>query len=187
MTVYVDRCQIPGWGSFWIGIIDGQLGYLKLPPEHSQEALPETEVPGELEDFAAHWNLTLVVRRVGPAPEVWGQLRQYLGGTRQQFQLPLKLLGTDFQKQVWQALLAIPWGEARTYRDIAIALGNCRLARAVGQANGRNPVSIVVPCHRVVAKDGLGGYTGGLGLKQRLLQIEGTLKNIAVNGKGRAV
>lgn len=85
----------------------------------------------------------------------------------------LDLLGTDFQRQVWRALLDIPWGEVRTYGELAAALGRPGAGRAVGAANGRNPVAILVPCHRVVAAGGqLGGYSGGLGVKRELLAHE---------------
>ena len=85
----------------------------------------------------------------------------------------LDLLGTDFQRQVWRALLDIPWGEVRTYGELATALGRPGASRAVGAANGRNPVAILVPCHRVVAAGGqLGGYSGGLGVKRELLAHE---------------
>ena len=80
--------------------------------------------------------------------------------------------GTAFQREVWRALLGIPCGQTRTYRQIAEQIGRPRAARAVGQAVGANPLSIVVPCHRVVASDGLGGFGGGLALKRRLLQLE---------------
>ncbi len=85
----------------------------------------------------------------------------------------LDLQGTDFQRQVWRALLDIPWGEVRTYGELAAALGRPGAGRAVGAANGRNPVAILVPCHRVVAAGGqLGGYSGGLGVKRELLAHE---------------
>lgn len=174
--MYVDRYQIPGWGDFWAGIVDGELCYLKLPCEAKAVRLQsEKEVPPELEQFAQRWDLDLKMYPTEPMNAVWTQLTQYLDGNRRKFDLPLMLLGTDFQQMVWQGLLTIPWGEVRTYGDIARALGNPRLARAVGQANGRNPVSIIVPCHRIVAAGGLGGYAGGLDNKRRLLRLEGVL------------
>jgi O-6-methylguanine DNA methyltransferase len=102
------------------------------------------------------------------------QILEYLGGKRSAFELPLDLRGTPFQLRVWEALLAIPYGETRSYGDVARALGlPLRAARAVGTANGANPCAIVVPCHRVVAAGGkLGGYGGGLPLKRRLLALE---------------
>jgi O-6-methylguanine DNA methyltransferase len=101
------------------------------------------------------------------------QLLEYLAGKRTTFDVPLDLRGTPFQRAVWDALLAIPYGETRSYRDIAESLGRPRAVRAVGAANGANPLAIVVPCHRVIAADGsLGGYGGGLALKARLLAME---------------
>jgi O-6-methylguanine DNA methyltransferase len=101
------------------------------------------------------------------------QVVEYLAGKRTAFALPLDLRGTPFQLAVWQALLAIPYGATRTYREIARAVGRPRAVRAVGSANGANPLALVVPCHRVVASGGgLGGYGGGLALKRRLLAME---------------
>ncbi len=101
------------------------------------------------------------------------QLNQYFAGKRKVFDLPLNFQGTDFQKSVWHALLRIPFGETRTYRDIAIELGNSNATRAVGAANGRNPIAIVAPCHRVVGTDGsLTGFAGGLEAKATLLNLE---------------
>lgn len=103
-----------------------------------------------------------------------GQLLEYLGGQRKVFDLPLTPQGTPFQRRVWQALKAIPWGETRTYRDIALAVDSPRGFRAVGMANHHNPIPIFIPCHRVVGADGsLTGYAGGLELKQALLSLEG--------------
>ncbi|MBN1582409.1 MAG: methylated-DNA--[protein]-cysteine S-methyltransferase [Anaerolineae bacterium] len=104
------------------------------------------------------------------------QLGQYLAGDRREFDLPILLQGTGFQKRVWQQLLAIPFGQTSSYLDIAIAIGNPKAVRAVGAANGQNPISIIVPCHRVVGSDGsLVGYGGGLWRKEWLLRHEGSL------------
>jgi O-6-methylguanine DNA methyltransferase len=101
------------------------------------------------------------------------QILEYLAGERTEFDLPLDLRGTDFQRAVWRALQEIPFGERRSYREIAKAVGRPKAVRAVGSANGSNPVSLVVPCHRVINSDGkLGGYGGGLALKARLLAME---------------
>ncbi|TSD78440.1 methylated-DNA--[protein]-cysteine S-methyltransferase [Pseudomonas sp. KBS0710] len=101
------------------------------------------------------------------------QLREYFNGTRNQFDLELNFDGTDFQKQVWQALLTIPFGETRSYSQIARQIGNPKAVRAVGAANGRNPISIIAPCHRVIgASGGLTGFAGGLEAKQYLLALE---------------
>jgi len=101
------------------------------------------------------------------------EIKEYLSGKRQKFDIPLKLYGTDFQLSVWNALLTIPYGETRSYRDIAEQIGNPKACRAVGMANNRNPIAIIVPCHRVIGADGsLTGFGGGLGLKQQLLELE---------------
>ena len=104
------------------------------------------------------------------------QLEEYFDGRRREFTFPLDLRGTDFQLACWRALLVIPYGETRSYGDIARAVGRPKGFRAVGMANNRNPVAIVVPCHRVIASDGsLCGYGGGLETKRQLLELEGAL------------
>jgi len=105
------------------------------------------------------------------------QVNEYLNGKRRSFSIRLDLRGTVFQRRVWQALLQIPYGRTVTYRDVAAAVDNPRAVRAVGQANNKNPVAIIVPCHRVIGSDGsLVGYGGGLELKKRLLKLEGVVK-----------
>jgi methylated-DNA-[protein]-cysteine S-methyltransferase len=102
------------------------------------------------------------------------QLQEYFAGTRHQFDLELAFAGTEFQKKVWQALLTIPFGETRSYSQIAEQIGNPSAVRAVGAANGKNPISIVAPCHRVIGASGkLTGFAGGLEAKERLLTLEG--------------
>ena len=102
------------------------------------------------------------------------QLGQYFAGQRESFDLPLSVRGSEFQKQVWQALRQIPFGQAVSYGRLATTLGRPGAARAVGQANGANPIPIVVPCHRVIAGNGgLGGFSGGLAAKRWLLAHEG--------------
>jgi O-6-methylguanine DNA methyltransferase len=104
------------------------------------------------------------------------ELQEYFSGQRRVFDFPLDLRGTDFQIACWQALLAIPYSETRSYADIARAVGKPNAFRAAGMANNRNPIAIVVPCHRVIASDGtLCGYGGGLETKRRLLELEGAL------------
>lgn len=101
------------------------------------------------------------------------QLMDYFRGKLREFCVPLDLRGTRFQLDVWRVLLRIPYGETRSYAEIAEEIGNAKAVRAVGHANGSNPIAIIVPCHRVVASDGgLGGYGGGLELKRRLLALE---------------
>lgn len=113
---------------------------------------------------------TLVIK------EAFRQLSEYFSGKRKVFNLPLLLKGTDFQKQVWQALLKIPFGETRSYKQIAEAIGNPKAVRAVGMANNKNPLLIVVPCHRVIGANGkLVGYAVGLDKKEYLLRLEGSL------------
>ncbi|MFB8106326.1 MULTISPECIES: methylated-DNA--[protein]-cysteine S-methyltransferase [unclassified Streptomyces] len=108
-----------------------------------------------------------------PFPEVIRQLTAYFAGELTTFDVPLALHGTPFQRSVWAELLKIPYGETRTYGELAGELGKPGASRAVGLANGKNPVSIIVPCHRVIgASGGLTGYGGGLDRKQRLLAFE---------------
>ena len=105
--------------------------------------------------------------------EAHQQLSEYLKGERKSFDLPLRMMGTDFQQRVWNALLKIPYGETRSYKQIAEAIGNPKAVRAVGMANNRNPLLIVVPCHRVIGADGkLVGYGAGIEKKEFLLRLE---------------
>ncbi|AYO55324.1 methylated-DNA--[protein]-cysteine S-methyltransferase [Acinetobacter wuhouensis] len=105
--------------------------------------------------------------------ETQKQLNEYFAGQRQVFDLPLDFEGTEFQQKVWQALLTIPFGETRSYKQIAEQIGNVKAVRAVGAANGKNPISIIAPCHRVVGANGkLVGFAGGLENKDILLKIE---------------
>jgi methylated-DNA-[protein]-cysteine S-methyltransferase len=105
--------------------------------------------------------------------DIRGQLREYFAGERTSFELPLHMLGSDFQKRVWTGLLGIPCGQTTSYGALATAIGAPGAARAVGLANGQNPISIIVPCHRVIGADGsLTGYGGGLPAKQWLLTHE---------------
>jgi methylated-DNA-[protein]-cysteine S-methyltransferase len=105
--------------------------------------------------------------------ETENQLTEYFAGTRKSFSVPLDFIGTDFQKSVWQALLTIPYGETRSYGQLATQLGNERAMRAVGAANGKNPISIIAPCHRVIGASGaLTGFAGGLENKALLLNLE---------------
>ena len=104
------------------------------------------------------------------------EFQEYFSGTRQMFEVPLAATGTEFQQKVWQALTTIPFGTTWSYQDLANAIGNPKAVRAVGLANGKNPISIIVPCHRVIGKNGkLTGYAGGLERKEGLLKHEGAL------------
>jgi methylated-DNA-[protein]-cysteine S-methyltransferase len=128
--------------------------------------------------FPGHWHM--------PAPEVFGtrseggfeqaqeQLGEYFAGERAEFKLATTIAGDEFQRRVWELIDRIPYGQTTTYGEMADELGDPALAREVGAAVGRNPLSIVVPCHRVVGKDGkLTGYAGGLERKRFLLELEG--------------
>lgn len=101
------------------------------------------------------------------------QLEEYFAGSRTEFELPIAAVGTVFQTQVWTALTTIPYGVTWSYQDLANAIGNPKAVRAVGLANGKNPVSVIVPCHRVIGKSGkLTGYAGGVERKAKLLELE---------------
>jgi O-6-methylguanine DNA methyltransferase len=151
-------------GSFRIASTDRGLAYLELPHANGRglagwlrRCLPEARCE----------------EGSGPNRAAAEQILEYLAGGRTAFDLPLDLRGTGFQLRVWTALLEIPYGETRSYQEIARTIQRPRAVRAVGAANGANPVSLVVPCHRVVATGGkLGGYGGGLELKARLLAME---------------
>ena len=101
------------------------------------------------------------------------QLEEYFARKRSEFRVPLVLRGTPFQREVWNSLLQIPYGTTVSYGTIASHIGRPKSSRAIGQANARNPIPIIVPCHRVVASNGLGGYAGGLSMKESLLELEG--------------
>jgi methylated-DNA-[protein]-cysteine S-methyltransferase len=104
------------------------------------------------------------------------QLAEYFAGRLREFDLPLDPAGTEFQQRAWLALIEIPYGETRTYGEQARLLGLARSARAIGSANARNPLPIIVPCHRLIGSTGkLTGYAGGLGRKEQLLRLEGAL------------
>lgn len=104
---------------------------------------------------------------------VYKEFLEYFMGQRKYFDFPFELRGTDFQKRVWQELLKIPYGEIRSYKDIAIGIGNPKACRAVGGANNKNPILLLIPCHRVIGSNGsLTGYAAGLGLKSELLRLE---------------
>ncbi len=101
------------------------------------------------------------------------QVEEYLDGKRKDFDLPLDMQGTEFQKRVWKRLSKIPYGCTKSYKEIAVEIKDPNASRAVGTANGRNPVCIIVPCHRVISSDGsIGGYAGGLEIKSKLLYLE---------------
>jgi methylated-DNA-[protein]-cysteine S-methyltransferase len=122
-----------------------------------------------------------------PFREVMGQLRAYFAGDRREFDVRIKPHGTDFERTVWKALMEIPYGRTISYGELARRIGHPTAARAVGLANGRNPLPIVVPCHRVIGADGsLTGYGGGLETKRWLLTLEGALPAPTLFDSGKA-
>jgi methylated-DNA-[protein]-cysteine S-methyltransferase len=144
---------------------------------------------GPLHLVASEKGLRGIFWRKGPAPVVTSlegadlatrilartatQLEKYFAGTLKSFDVPLDVAGTEFQKSVWRQLQKIPYGQTCSYSDIAARINNKKAVRAVGSANGKNPISIIVPCHRVIAADGtLGGYAGGLDTNTHLLELE---------------
>jgi len=156
--------------------VDSPIGTLRLAS--TRIGLAYVELPHANGSGFAGW-----VRRRAPGARVREgfapiraaakQIREFLEGKRREFELQLDPRGTDFQRRVWDALREIPYGETISYAELAARVGRPRAMRAVGSANGANPLSLVVPCHRVVASGGgLGGYGGGLELKQRLLALE---------------
>jgi methylated-DNA-[protein]-cysteine S-methyltransferase len=145
--------------------ISSPIGRLRLCASETglTHVLHENQHSGETEEAAEHPHLALAV----------AQLREYFEGKREVFDVPLAPEGTAFQMDVWEALRTIPYGETLSYADIAEQIGRPKAVRAVGAANGRNPLSIFVPCHRVIGKNGsLTGYAGGLTQKSVLLEIE---------------
>lgn len=120
---------------------------------------------------------TILCKKTKGIAEAIKQLQEYFDGTRKTFSLPLDIQGTEFQVKTWQALLTIPYGTTWTYKQLASAIGNDKASRAVGHANNKNKLAIIVPCHRVIGASGkLVGYAAGLAIKEKLLQIEGDQK-----------
>jgi methylated-DNA-[protein]-cysteine S-methyltransferase len=146
---------------------DEALTRIELPGSH----LPgDVTVPVEVSTEAASSG--------GVVTDAAGQLMEYFAGDRKEFDIPLELNGTPFQREVWTALAEIPYGQTVSYAELAEMVGRPKAFRAVGQANGSNPIPIVLPCHRVVASGGsIGGYGGGVSTKRRLLALEGATWN----------
>lgn len=144
---------------------DGKLTNLYLLQNSTETgSLKKQSVSGGLQNPERHSELLC---------EAAGQIREYFAGKRKEFNLPVSLEGTSFQQRVWQALQEIPYGETRSYEDIAIAVGNKKAVRAVGQANNKNPLMIIVPCHRVIHKSGeISGFACGTDVKKYLLDLE---------------
>ena len=134
------------------------------------------EEDGALLAISTHRTFEGIEQETPLIKDAYRQLSEYLKGERKGFDLPLLIKGTTFQQQVWKALLEIPYGETRSYKQIAVAIGNPKAVRAVGMANNRNPLLIVVPCHRVIGADGkLVGYGAGIEMKEFLLRLEKSL------------
>jgi methylated-DNA-[protein]-cysteine S-methyltransferase len=131
------------------------------------------EEDGTLLAITTHRSFEGIIKETNLIKEAYRQFSEYLEGERKVFDLPFKMQGTEFQKRVWKALCDIPYGETRSYKQIAEAIGNPKAVRAVGMANNKNPLLVVVPCHRVIGANGqLVGYASGLEKKRFLLQLE---------------
>jgi O-6-methylguanine DNA methyltransferase len=175
-TVLVGQIETP-LGVFGAALSPAGLGRLTFPDEPVSDCqtwarrwLPEAEIVDAAADTA---RATSEPAATGAFRVLARELNAYLAGNLYEFTVPVDLRGTPFQVRVWNALREIGYGEVRSYAAIAGAIGNPRAVRAVGMANGANPVPIVVPCHRVIGNDGtLTGYGGGLPLKERLLRLE---------------
>ncbi len=154
------------WGTIRTAATEGGLVIIALPGQSRKYFDSQVTACADGSEIVAAGPINVRAER---------QLREYLAGRRREFNLKLKLTGTPFQQEVWREVRAVPYGETRTYGQIARAIGRPRAFRAVGAANGQNRLPLVIPCHRVVAASGLGGYGGGPGLKRKLLQLEGAL------------
>jgi len=148
MTSTIGEIHIVTQGDFVVGLLWNKKSVARLFPQYTQQE-------------------TILHKKAKK------QISRFLNGELYQFDLPIKLIGTPFQKAVWQELLKIPYGETKSYSEIANAIKNAKAVRAVGAANGKNKISIIIPCHRVIGKNGtLTGFAGGLTIKERLLVLE---------------
>jgi methylated-DNA-[protein]-cysteine S-methyltransferase len=138
---------------------------------------PTIEEELSLRTWISRWlPKCLIIRKREPNNAAIRQLQEYLAEKRKVFTIPLHQIGTPFQRRVWEVLLCIPYGETLSYGEIAVQVKNLKGQRAVGMANHRNPIAVIVPCHRVLGKNGkLTGYADGLDIKQRLLELEGAI------------
>lgn len=168
-------------GTLVCGVLEGELVLLEFAdPEANQgEGSSGARALAKIPDLgrqseAGKLSIKGAIEEVHPLHEQTRiQLEAYFAGSRKTFELPFRLIGTEFQRRVWHELLRIPYGDTRTYGELARALGDPDCVRAVGMANGANRLAIVVPCHRVIGADGsLTGYAGGLWRKKRLLELE---------------
>jgi len=163
-TAYYEHMQCDDW-SLYIAATDKGLCFIGSQNEHTDELK---------QWFKKNRPNTRLVEDWGRIAVYADQLAEYLNGERKTFDLPVDLVGTEFQHAVWTELRNIPFGEKKTYSDIAENIGRPKAVRAVGSAIGANPVLMVVPCHRVIAKSGkLGGFRGGISMKKGLLELEG--------------
>jgi len=165
----------------YYGIFDSSLGVVCIASTEKgvcRIALPEENQEDFFGWLEAHFDPQNVIEDRDKNEGVLAELEGYLAGELRGFQSPLDLRGTEFQRKVWREVKAIRYGTTCSYREIAERIGHPRAYRAVGAANGANPIPIIVPCHRVIGRDGsLRGYGGGLAMKERLLRLEG-----AING-----
>jgi O-6-methylguanine DNA methyltransferase len=163
----------------YYGIFDSRLGVLCIAS--TEKGVCKIAFPKEsVEDFfgwlRAHFASQNTIEDKSKNRVVLAELDSYLAGELREFQSPLDLRGTEFQMKVWRELRTIPYGTTCSYRDIAERIGHPRAYRAVGSANRANPIPIIVPCHRVIGRDGsLRGYGSGLAVKERLLRLEGAI------------
>jgi len=162
-TVYWTSMRTP-WGSCFLAASNNGILRVTLPGEKQEHALKALTKLATVS--VKNEEIPLLI-------EAKKQVLEYFSGQRKTFDLPIDLRGTDFQKKVWRTLRKIPYGKTQSYQDVAIAIGNSKATRAIGLANHNNPVPLIVPCHRVIGKDGsMVGFGGGISLKQRLLKHE---------------
>jgi methylated-DNA-[protein]-cysteine S-methyltransferase len=151
-------------------IVDSPIGPLMLTSDGTALTGLYMGTPGKMPDLAEGWTQNAAI---DPLRAAVRQLQEYFAGTRREFDLPLRMQGTAFQRRVWKELTKIPYGETWSYGQLAKRIDNPNASRAVGLANGRNPIAVIVPCHRVIGADGsLTGFGGGLPRKQWLLAHE---------------
>ncbi len=145
-------------------IYETKFGYFKMEYDDHKIIFFKKIWDEDIVDWGTKTNLT---------EKAYAQLIEYFDGKRKKFDIPYQLNGTDFQKKVWTTLGSIPYGETRSYKDVAIAVGNPKASRAIGMANNKNPITVIMPCHRVVGTNGkLIGYAGGLAMKEALIKME---------------
>jgi len=160
---------------------NSKIGLLKIAT--SQKGVCKIALPNEEENLCMQWlekrfPQYSIIENPDKNLYVIQQLKEYFDGKRKKFDVKLHLVGTPFEKRVWKALMEIPYGKTASYAEIALKIGKPTAFRAVGNANGKNPIPIIIPCHRVINSSGeLGGYGGGLDLKRRLLELEANHAN----------